>query len=193
MNSNIGKNKNGLNTHFFLGLEEVLGTEELSRVSILSNTNIPEDEILPVRKQMDKVYGKQSARGLAICSGRAAFKYLLEKDGRSIGFEDVDYHFLPIRLKVKKGLEMLAKWVERTYAVSVTIHSGSTDFEVEMKSQNGERTPANDVCMCDFISGLLQEFLAWVSGGKFYPVHETLCRGAGDSLCNIQVSRQPLD
>jgi predicted hydrocarbon binding protein len=180
----------GLNTNNYLirGLEEVLGPVELANLH--SGSNNSGNPVSSIRKKMDELYGPTGARGLAICSGRAAFKHLLAESGREIGFEATEYRFLPIRSKIRRGLEMLAKWIEKTYTLQATLYSENKVFRFEVKGVAGT---SNVLTLCDFTSGLLQEFLAWTSGGKFYAVHEAECRGTGAEQCSFLVGKYPLE
>jgi predicted hydrocarbon binding protein len=174
--------------HLVLGLEEVLGPAELERLQ--KHCGGSADKVDSIRKTMDEFYGASGASGLAICSGRAAFKHLLAETGREIGFEDANYCFLPTRLKIRKGLELLAAWIEKTYDLKTTVKNAGKEFQLEVKDMSEKGAVPT---LCDFTSGLLQGFLTWTSGGKFYVVRETECRGAGAGQCTYTVGKFPLD
>jgi predicted hydrocarbon binding protein len=176
----------GMDLSLFLGLEETIGSAELSKLRPAD----PSDPIAAIRKKMDERYGKTGASGVAICSGRAAFKHLLEKDGIAIGFEDADFKFLPARLKVRKGLELLASWLEDVYALKISVRNSERELHVDVKDP---QHPKSEPALCDFTSGLLQGFLAWTSGGKFFVVRETECRAAGAEQCSFSVGKFPLE
>ena len=184
---------------FFLGLQEILSPEDFGKlVSSTSDTDLVYEgisaaQLKPVRQKMNEVYGEKGARGLAMCSGRAAFKHLLSQHGKALGFEANGFRFLPTRLKLKKGLELLAVWVKTSYGD-------------EAKIISSEKTWLFDVChchecsgfsgvdaMCDFTAGILQEFLAWAGGEKFYRVQETNCCARGDAACRFTIDKFPLD
>ena len=173
-------------THLLLGLADVLGPSEVDR---LKSSGLTKERLGELRSRMDSLYGKTGASGLAICSGRAAFKYLLEKQGKEIGFEDTAYRFLPVRLKIRKGLEILAQWMEKTYGLQTTVLSVDKDFHFRLGESPQDHVPA----LCDFTAGLLQGFLAWTSGGKFYIVREIECRALGAEFCDFQVGKNPLE
>jgi predicted hydrocarbon binding protein len=182
---NIDAGANGL-SHLWLGLEDVLGPAEVKR---LQTTGAGQVQLSVLRSRMDSLYGRTGAHGLAICSGRAAFKYLLETQGQEMGFEEASYRFLPIRVKVRRGLELLANWIGKTYGMQVTVVSGDKEIHFKVEGSKEGESPA----LCDFTVGLLQGFLAWVSGGKFYMVKETECRTLGAGCCDFQVGKNPLE
>jgi hypothetical protein len=172
--------------HLLLGLTDVLGPSEVDRLKPSGLTN---ERLGELRSRMDSLYGKTGASGLAICSGRAAFKYLLKKQGKELGFEDAAYRFLPTRLKIRKGLEILAQWMEKIYALPVNVINDERDFHFRL----GDPEHDHDLALCDFTAGLLQGFLAWTSGGKYYLVREIECRAVGASGCDFQVGKIPLE
>jgi predicted hydrocarbon binding protein len=184
---------------FQLGLEEVLGPKELSKLKTSSNSSAKknsdasQNQITPIRMAMDEAYGKICASGLAICAGRAAFKHLLVEKGAELGFDDDKYRFLPIHVKIRKGLELLAQWMKDTFGYQITVHPEAKVLNFDIRDVSSGAVPSQYDYMCDFTSGLLQEFLAWLSGGKFYPIHERECKAAGASVCNFQIDRNPLD
>ena len=173
-------------THLLLGLTDVLGPSEVDR---LKSSGLTKERLGELRSRMDSLYGKTGASGLAICSGRAAFKYLLDKQGIEIGFEDTAYRFLPVRLKIRKGLEILAQWMEKTYALQANVVSDNRGFHFRL----GESPQDQVLALCDFTVGLLQGFLAWTSGGKFYLVREIECCAVGANYCDFQVGKNPLE
>ncbi len=180
--------KGKLDSPLFLGLEETIGAADAAELQKLAQG---EPEVnADVLKQMHEMYGKAGTSGVAICSGRAAFKYLLEKDGREIGFENPDFRFLPIRVKVRRGLELMASWFEKNYGVKASVHSGEGEFRVDVNDAAGGKSGTT---LCDFTTGLLQGFLAWISGGKFYVVCETECRANGAEKCSFSVGKNPLE
>ena len=180
---------------FFQGLEEVIGPEELSKVSFstVKKSRASEDffqSVLPLQKNLQEVYGKEGFRGLAVCSGRAAFKHLLLEQGKELGFEDEFFLFLPARIKLERGLNSLSGWLKQELGISLTIAKQKKTWECRMNNESGEK-PIEGVC--DFLAGLLQEFMAWAGGGRFYQVRETECRSRGADSCIFLIDRFPLD
>lgn len=180
--------KGKMDLPLFWGLEETIGPADTAELQKLAGGK--SEMTADVRKKLDEMYGKVGASGVAICSGRAAFKYLLENDGKEIGFESPDFRFLPIRVKVRRGLELMAGWFEKNYGVKASVRSGEREFRVDVfDSAEGE----SNTNLCDFTAGLLQGFLAWISGGKFYVVRETECRASGAEKCSFSVGKKPLE
>ena len=49
-----------------------------------------------------------------------------------------------------------------------------------------------DKPVCYIATGLLQESLKWVSGGKEFRVNESKCIGAGDEACEFVIQKEPI-
>jgi predicted hydrocarbon binding protein len=47
--------------------------------------------------------------------------------------------------------------------------------------------------MCDFTIGLLQEFMAWAGGSKYFRIQEIACRGNGDACCSFKIDKNPIE
>lgn len=189
MESTVNIVMNGGEEPLVSGLEEVLGPTELSRLTGKAGRS----SLTALQQKMEECYGSDGARGVAICAGRSAFKHLVERNGGVIGFEETDYRFSPIKVKIRKGLSLLAKWIENTYGLKATVQNGVGDY-YRFEVSEGQRSDlAKELPLCDFTSGLLQEFMAWTSGGKFYVVRETDCRRTGSACCNFQVGKTPVE
>ena len=46
--------------------------------------------------------------------------------------------------------------------------------------------------MCHVATGLLQEGVKWVSGGKVYRIVETTCIAKGDPVCTFEINKEPI-
>jgi len=50
----------------------------------------------------------------------------------------------------------------------------------------------SDKAVCHAATGLLQEGLRWVSGGKEFRVDEVACIATGDPACVFHVYKEPI-
>jgi len=189
----------GAFNYFLLGLEETLGPADVdllvkdlnlasSSLTIIANGLIP-----PVAQRMTECYGITGARGLILCSGRAAFKHLLKQESDSLGFNTTQFRFLPTRSKLKMGLEQLAAWMQRASGETIQIRSNENHWFFEIKGRDDGKKQSMSESLCDFTAGLLQEFLAWAGSGKFYSVREQSCRADGAECCSFAIDKYPLD
>ena len=186
-------------SYFMTGLEETIGPNELRELiegTGIENENQEEslpDQVIMVRQKMDEVYGKSGASGLAICSGRAAFQHVLNQQSRQIGFEEDAFRFLPGRNKLKKGLRLLANWLEKENHETIQMENSDGHWLLSVSDDRESSECENARTMCDFTAGLLQEFMTWAGGGKYFRVTETDCRKNGANSCSIQIDKKPIE
>lgn len=190
-----------------LAMEEVMGRNgvnavlNLSRLRHLVNNFPPNnfdrqvsfDEISAVMRALDDMYGPRGGRGLALRSGRAAFKYGMKEFGPVMGMADLAFRLLPLNLKLKVGADVFAETFNRYSDQSV--HVSEEDDRIIWQNLRcpvcwDRRSPTP---CCHLSVGILQEALYWVSGGKHFNVTETTCCACGDPQCTIVIDKKPLD
>jgi predicted hydrocarbon binding protein len=153
----------------------------------------PFAELSSIQFALEQVYGPRGGRGVSLRAVRAAFKYVLRQFGEALGLTALAYRLLPAPARLKSGLETLAGWFAE---------SSQDPIKVEAIDQawlwKTERCPLcwqreSDEPVCTFTVGLIQEFLAWASGGKIYPVGEVECLAMGQPACIVRIDARPLD
>ena len=173
----------------------MLGTEHFRQVFDLPVVGLLADAAsvtrLPIA--LEQRYGAPGGRGLALQIGRSAFKYLLQRRGDAMGMTSVDFRLQRTPQRMQAGLHLLAQQLIRDSGDQITI--SDTDTHWLWRSENcpvcmGRATGA---ASCYLTVGLIQEFLAWSGGGRFYRVVETECRAAGASACTFRIEKKPLD
>ncbi|HWQ45321.1 MAG TPA: 4-vinyl reductase, partial [Longilinea sp.] len=73
------------------------------------------------------------------------------------------------------------------------VEESSSNWTLRIANRNRFSQGENDVLLCAFMIGLLQEYLSWAGMGKNYLVDETECRGAGAPACVFLINRQPIE
>jgi hypothetical protein len=168
-----------------LGMEEVMGEENLN--ALLSLCELPRlkpgltphkldnqligSDCRKIQAALRSQYGPLSARGLALRSGRECFKYGLHEYGQRAGMLDMKFRLLPTQAKLKTGLTSLARLIGEIGAFQTQIEENEHQYIWRM-------VPTCPLCWneptggvtCPTLTGLLQEFLYWASGGKRYSV-----------------------
>lgn len=158
-----------------------------------SNKQLGFEQISRIQDAMEQVYGLRGGQGLALRCGRTSFKYGLREYGEKSQCTDLEFRLLPLNTRVRVGSELLAKVFNENTGQKVRVSEKGEQYIWEF-----ERCP---VCWgrhaegvsCHLTVGLLQESLAWVSGGKYFKVEETRCIAKGDPTCTIVVNKRPLD
>jgi hypothetical protein len=192
--------------YVLLAMEEIMGKNGLN--AILNMAKLPHliDNYPPedLEKQFDfsdfsalnaaleEMYGPRGGRGLALRAGRAGFARGLQGFGALIGASDLAFRVLPLNAKLKLGLPMMA-----------AVFNQFSDQIVRLEEQPDrfvwyiDRCPVcwgrkTDKPVCFIATGLLQEGLRWVSGGKEFRVDETTCIAMGDQACTFMIYKEPV-
>jgi predicted hydrocarbon binding protein len=189
------------------GYEEVLGRERLH--SVLSRAQLeawlaaypPENEELEVdfadcsaiNLALEELYGSRGGCGLAIRAGRAAFNELLEVFGSQLGVDQMSFKLLPLREKIRAGLQGLADLLHQIgdQVATVTEQAASFLFTVQCCPDCWGRGLAGRPVCC-LTTGLLQESLKWLSGGQDWCIVETRCIAKGDPVCEFEIPKTAL-
>lgn len=188
-------------------MEEVMGRNgvnavlNLARLRHLVNNYPPNNfdrqvtfvEIGALMRSLDDMYGPRGGRGLALRSGRAAFKYGIKEFGPVLGIADLAFRLLPLNMKLKVGADVFAETFNKFSDQVVKV----ADEEDRIVWQNvrcpmcwGRQT---DSPCCHLAIGILQEALYWVSGGKHFDVTQTTCHACGDEVCTFVIDKKPMD
>ncbi len=190
-----------------LATEEVMGRNgvnavlNLAKLKHLVNNYPPNnfdrqfrfEDVSGIQHALEEMYGPRGARGLALRAGRACFKYGIKEFGPVLGISDLAFRLLPIGMKMKVGIEVLAEMFNKFTDQVVRLGEEEECFIWMI-----ERCPvcwhrrASEPC-CYLAVGVLQESAYWVSGGKNFAIEETTCIAKGDAACTILISKRPLD
>lgn len=150
------------------------------------------EQLSRLQISLEQAYGDRSGRGLALRSGRAAFKYGLREFGPLLGLTELSFRLLPFDVKLRAGADLFADMFNRY-----------SDQRVRVEEQSDRLLWHIDRCplcwgrhsqepVCHMAVGILQEAAYWISGGKFFPMEEILCIARGDPSCTIAISKKPL-
>jgi hypothetical protein len=139
------------------------------------------------------VYGKRGGGGLSLRAGRATFDQGLKGFGALAGVNDQAFQVLPLSTKVRIGLPTMAK-----IFTQFSDQLSRTDTYDDFYLYSIVRCPVcwdqqSDGPICHVATGLLQEGLHWVSGGREYRVEEIECSAVGDDACIFRIDKEPID
>lgn len=182
---------NGLNTILnysqLPGLVDNLPPDNLDKAFDFSHFSM-------INQALEDIYGIRGGRGLALRIGRTTFDDVLKDYGALAGVGDLAFRVLPLQLKIKIGLQAMARiFSEKSDQIS-TVHEGhdSIIYSVEKCPVCWGRK-VDDHAVCYYMVGLLQEGLHWVSGGKEFQITETKCIALGNDVCEFTILKEPLD
>lgn len=156
--------------------------------------NLTFEGIVSLFKAMEQLYGIRGGHGVVLRSGKAAFKYLLRRFGVQMRLSELEYRLLPAPQRLKAGLVALGEILSFHCNTPVQVAENESAWIWRMDQCPwclGRQSEESGVCY--FITGLLQEYFSWVSGGRYYEVREAECQAASGLACVFQISKQPLD
>ena len=198
---------NKMGRMFLLALEDVMGrngvnaTLNLAGLQHLVNKYPPNnlelgfkfEELSQVMKALEDMYGPRGGRSLAIRAGRAGFKYALKDFGALLGISDLAFRLLPLGMKLKVGLNAMADTFNNFTDQRVRIEEELDRFTYIL-----ERCPVcwqrhSDTPCCHAATGLLQETVSWISGGKHFEIEEVSCIAVGDATCTFIINKRPFE
>jgi predicted hydrocarbon binding protein len=186
-----------------LAFEEVMGKKEfnsildMASISYLTescqtdtgNKVYSYETFTQLQSLLEQKYGSHAGRGVTLRAGRAFFSHGLRIFGNELGLNDLTFRLQPPDIKFIKVLHALSDLFNRATNQNIVLK------EIEYKILwSVEHCPwckerQVDEPVCQFLVGMLQEALYWVSGGKIYNIVEESCSAQGDRTCLIVVDR----
>lgn len=188
-------------------LEDVMGVNGLKAILNLANLghlidNFPADNLKKeydfshysaLNLALEDMYGPRGGRGLALRAGRATFSDALRNFGALAGAGDLAFKVLPLSAKLKIGIPAMAKIFSQMSDQLSTVNETDNEFIYTIHKcpvcwgRSGE-----EKAVCFVATGLLQEGLKWISGGKEFRVNESKCAATGDDVCEFVIQKQPI-
>lgn len=166
---------------YLIGLKHILGSEFLLD-HFFKSGEMGERKWSDLALRLEEVTDTLAAEGISLVAGREAFDDLLHSMGKELGLLDAEFRMLPLRRRVQKGIQILTEWMNAGWELGSSVTGGREVIEIQLQG-----SPVNfQAC---FIEGLLQGMLAWISGGKFYPVKID----RSDEGVKLSVARDPID
>ncbi len=187
-------------------LEDVMGKNGMAAILNLANLSYLMEHFPPdnldrqfdfadfsaINGALEEMYGPRGGRGLALRAGRATFSEGLRNFGALAGAGDLAFKVLPLGLKLHIGVPAMAKIFTTTSDQLSTVEEKADHFIYTI-----HRCPVCwgrtvDRPACFMATGLLQEGLKWVSGGREFSVTQTHCHAAGDTVCDFHIAKAPI-
>lgn len=178
----------------FEGAHELLGQERMEQIAggaAVSEASLP--QAWNFLWSLESIYGIPGGRGLAFRIGQAAFKYALKSACQEGGLRDKAFYLLPHQRRLETGLRILAADIGREWDQMITVTDSGTRWI--WRVEGGPDRPGckfSEPC-CHALAGLLQAYMTWAGGGRYYRVIQTECCVSGDPACVFQIEKKPLD
>ncbi len=189
-------------------LEEIMGRNGLNAVLNMGGLahwieNPPPDNMeksefdfaymSALNQALEEMYGPRGGRGLQLRLGRVLFAEGLANFGALVGAGDLAFKVLPLSAKLKAGLPAIAKVFDSLSDQTSYVTDPGGDhylYTIARCSMCWERHTEHPVCF--IASGIIEEALRWVSGGRTFRVDEISCIGMGDETCSYAIYKEPL-
>jgi hypothetical protein len=202
--SNHPKNIGKASQILLLGMEEVMGEKPINE--LLNFCGLPplqrgrqphqldnclsHENVTAIQTALMRQYGMRSARGLAQRAGRESFKYGLREFGQETGLLDMKYRLLPTSAKLRTGLTSIAELIKASASIQIKIEENKQQYVWRMESCPFCWHEPSGAISCPTLTGLLQEFLYWASGGKHYQVSdEKACCANLPAGCSVAIEK----
>lgn len=138
-------------------------------------------------------YGENAGLGLAQRAGGASFKYFQTQFSDQLKLTSLEMRTRPLHARLREGLKSMAACLNREFGMDLTFEERAGDWFLKVKDCAECTGSESQGPVCYFTVGLIQEYLGWCAGSKFYPVEETTCIARGDASCEFHISREPID
>jgi predicted hydrocarbon binding protein len=151
------------------------------------------NDLSAIHETLEKMYGPHAGRGIAVKAGQVGFKYSLQEFGPILGITSLSYRLLPLSKKIQKGMQTFTNIFNRYTNQNVDFRIEPESYVWELKHCPICWNRKTDTPCCHLAVGLFQEFLFWVSGGRYFLVEEVTCIATGGSSCTFHITRHPLE
>jgi len=179
---------------FFEGAQVLFGAQLLERITarISPSSSLP-DNVQGFLMALEDVYGICGGRGLAFRIGQAAFPYVVKHVTSEAGFEDKEFHLLPPGRRLGSGLRILAQEIGREWEQAIVVSETPGYWVWRVQDCPACLGRRSDAPCCYVLAGMLQAYMTWAGGGRYYQVKEVQCQALGDSVCIFEIANKPLD
>ncbi|HKZ84534.1 MAG TPA: 4-vinyl reductase [Anaerolineae bacterium] len=190
-----------------IAIEEVMGRNGVNAVLNLAGlkhliNNYPPnnfdrafsfEEVSALLKALEDLYGPRGGRALAVRAGRAVFKFGLKDFGPILGIADLAFRIMPLNMKMKVGFEVFAELFNKFTDQIVRLGEDEKAYYWII-----ERCPMcwgrkSEGPVGSLATGILQEGLYWLTGGKNFHVEETECVACSAHQGLFVIDKRPLD
>ncbi|MHC1771668.1 MAG: hypothetical protein AB9907_08025 [Flexilinea sp.] len=156
------------------GFYEVLGGEESVKYRILLNRSDligrGAEEIMFMKQFLSEKFGTKESEGLAFSIGKNSYLFIKSLFEKTLNFQDMDFRFLPTQRRIENALEELKSVVFCPLGIKMDCYEQNEAFIWKLDTGCPiEKSPAY------LISGILQEMLTDISGGRFFPISVNPC------------------
>lgn len=170
--------------------EQISGKRESAANHSMSNPFVQLGDLLD---ELVSVFGECTGLGLAQRAGSASFKYFQADYSDQLKLHSTEMQTKTLHTRLQDGLKAIAGCLQDEFGADVSFENSQEEWRWKVNSclECRQRESHNPVCY--FTVGLIQEFLSWSAGSKFYPVEEISCAAKGDACCEFRIAKEPIE
>jgi predicted hydrocarbon binding protein len=170
-----------------------LAPKVTSEGTLVLEMRLSERNLVAFQQWLEETFGQSGGRGTILQIGRAANTQLFHQFGDRLGVKDSRFRLLPTRKRLYAGLQSLADLLSDLCSHRFEVAQDNDAFHWHLHGCPWclQRQVASVVCY--FWVGLFQEYLSWLSGGKYYNVVENACIGMGRETCSFRIDKQAVE
>ncbi|MBU0493379.1 MAG: 4-vinyl reductase [Chloroflexi bacterium] len=194
---------------FLTVMEEIMGTNGVNAILNMAQmqhyigsypprdleNQFPFEDYARLSQAILDFYGPRGGRGLLLRAGRSTFKYGLKEFGPLLGLADLAFRLMPLGMKLKIGINAVAETFDKFSDMVAYVIEEKDQFVyvIEVCPECTGRKDTMDRPTCFLATGILQESVNWLSGGKNFRVMESICMMSGDHDCRFNIDKTPMD
>ncbi len=173
-----------------IGMEVLLGDSAIEKwINPVTARDGASDHFLSFESNMELTTEPQCLKGLVLEAGRIAFDNLLKDAGEEIGIQSTSFRMLPTRSRLEKGLRLMAEWFQTCWNWQCSVEEAEDHWTWIFNPGSENLDQKANEARIDFLQGLIQGFLTWAGGGKYYSVVQLKEK----ETCSYKIKKTPLD
>jgi hypothetical protein len=190
---------------FLQSLEDVMGKNGVSAVLNLVGLPAwveayPSDDLerqvdfadfSAINGALEEMYGPRGGRGMERRAAWATVERLIRRYRPVAWVVGLFLRSLPARLRLRFGLQALARLLTQTSDEECTWREEGTAFLFTAHRCAVCWGRVSDRPVCSATVGLLEQLLRWASTRSDFHVQETRCISVGDRVCEFRIERLP--
>jgi predicted hydrocarbon binding protein len=193
---------NIIGSQYLYFIEEILGKDRLK--AILKQANLDDLITKPPQNNfykdldfcnlsslcqvIEEIYGERGGRGMLLRAGKVVFNRSLKNYGIYSVVFNLDTDSTPNSMNLPLGLHIFSKIFNKISDQVTSYQECEEHFSLRIhQCPNCWGRSHADGPVCYFECGLIQESLAWISGGKEIKIFEDKCMAAGDNYCEFKI------
>ncbi len=149
-----------------------------------------ENELFNFLKTVSLTFGERGASGIVHRIGEASFRCFLRMQGKYFELTENSFRLMNSQQRIVFGLKKIAEFAQQNCGAKILIIENEKRWLWQVIEN--ETVNAWNHLFSPYTFGLLREFFAWSSGGRYYPMQEIPVPPDSEILFQLEINKQPL-